>query len=257
MSATTADTPQVLLEHHLKALRLPTMLREYDKQARTCAVEKADFPNYLLRLTELELLDRDRRSTERRIRQAKFPAGQPAEPDQNHARAAEWSHLRTDEQAVAKTLPPQYASAFFELVGYPIEGSTAMNEKFLATDLTYIDAHQHDDAASPPTPLAPTPPTTPSKLSPPATPRSRTASGTASCPLPLASATSSRCPAPQPPLTPTSHYRQHGALERALAPPPAPQPPALPSGTQQSPSTPRTSRANPTASHLAGMFSTI
>jgi DNA replication protein DnaC len=30
-------------------------------------------PNYLLRLTELELLDRDRRSTERRIRQAKFP----------------------------------------------------------------------------------------------------------------------------------------------------------------------------------------
>ena len=73
MSATTADTPQVLLEHHLKALRLPTMLREYDKLARTCAVEKADFPHYLLRLTELELLDRDRRATERRIRQAKFP----------------------------------------------------------------------------------------------------------------------------------------------------------------------------------------
>ena len=44
MSATTADTPQVLLEHHLKALRLPTMLREYDKLARTCAQEKADFP---------------------------------------------------------------------------------------------------------------------------------------------------------------------------------------------------------------------
>jgi hypothetical protein len=58
MSTTTADTPQVLLEHHLKALRLPTMLREYDKLARTCAVEKANFPNYLLRLTELELLDR-------------------------------------------------------------------------------------------------------------------------------------------------------------------------------------------------------
>jgi len=27
----TADTPQVLLEHHLKQLRLPTFLREYDK----------------------------------------------------------------------------------------------------------------------------------------------------------------------------------------------------------------------------------
>lgn len=73
MSAPTPDTPQVLLEHHLKVLRMPTMLREFDKLARTCAVEKATFQTYLLRLTELELLDRDRRATERRIRQAKFP----------------------------------------------------------------------------------------------------------------------------------------------------------------------------------------
>ena len=69
----TPDTPQVLLEHHLKALRLPTILREYDKVARQCAQEQADFPRYLLRLTELELLDRERRATERRIRQARFP----------------------------------------------------------------------------------------------------------------------------------------------------------------------------------------
>jgi DNA replication protein DnaC len=73
MSTVTPDTPQVLLEHHLKALRLPTFLREYDKLARTCAQEKAAFPHYLLRLTELELVDRDRRATERRIRQARFP----------------------------------------------------------------------------------------------------------------------------------------------------------------------------------------
>jgi len=69
----TPDTPQILLEHHLKALRLPTILREYEKMARQCAQEKTDFPRYLLRLTELELLDRDRRATERRIRQARFP----------------------------------------------------------------------------------------------------------------------------------------------------------------------------------------
>jgi len=69
----TPDTPQVLLEHHLKALRLPTFLREYGKVARQCAEEKADFPRYLLRLCELELLDRERRATERRIRQSKFP----------------------------------------------------------------------------------------------------------------------------------------------------------------------------------------
>ena len=66
------DTPQVLLEHHLKTLRLPTVLREYDKVAQQCAAESVDFPRYLLRLTELELLDRERRATERRIRQAKF-----------------------------------------------------------------------------------------------------------------------------------------------------------------------------------------
>jgi DNA replication protein DnaC len=69
----TPDTPHVLLEHHLKALRLPIILREYDKVAHQCAEEKTDFPRYLLRLTELELLDRDRRSTERHIRQARFP----------------------------------------------------------------------------------------------------------------------------------------------------------------------------------------
>ena len=66
--------PQVLLAHHLKALKLPTFLREYDKQARQCAAEGVEHTNYLLRLAELELLERERRSVERRIRQARFPA---------------------------------------------------------------------------------------------------------------------------------------------------------------------------------------
>ena len=67
------DTPQVLLDHHLKALRLPTFLREYDKVAQQCAEESVDYPRYLFRLSELELLDRERRATERRIKQARFP----------------------------------------------------------------------------------------------------------------------------------------------------------------------------------------
>jgi DNA replication protein DnaC len=69
----TADTPQVLLEHHLSALRLPTILREYDKVAQQCAADCVDYPRFLLRITELELLDRERRAIERRIRQARFP----------------------------------------------------------------------------------------------------------------------------------------------------------------------------------------
>ena len=69
-----ADTPQLLLSHHLKKLRLPTFLSEYDKQAKQCATEGVDHTRYLLRLTELELIDRERRMVERRIKQAKFPA---------------------------------------------------------------------------------------------------------------------------------------------------------------------------------------
>lgn len=68
------NTPQLLLDHHLKALRLPTMLREYDKVAQQCAAEAADYLRFLLRLVELELLDRDRRAIERRIKAARFDA---------------------------------------------------------------------------------------------------------------------------------------------------------------------------------------
>ncbi len=57
----------------LKVLRLPTFRREYDKVAPQCAQESVDHPRYLLRLCELEVLDRERRAMERRIRQARFP----------------------------------------------------------------------------------------------------------------------------------------------------------------------------------------
>jgi DNA replication protein DnaC len=69
-----SEVPQVLLGHHLKALKLPSFLREHDKLARQCAAEGVDHTGYLLRLAELELLDRERRLVERRIRQARFPA---------------------------------------------------------------------------------------------------------------------------------------------------------------------------------------
>ena len=67
-------TPQLLLVHHLKTLKLPAFLREYDKLARQCAAEGAGHVRYPVRLAELELIDRERRMAERRIRQARFPA---------------------------------------------------------------------------------------------------------------------------------------------------------------------------------------
>ena len=62
-----SDTPQVLLEHRLKTLKLPTFLREYEKVARRSAHEGLDHVEFLSRLVELELIDRERRLVERRI----------------------------------------------------------------------------------------------------------------------------------------------------------------------------------------------
>ena len=64
----------LLLEHHLKELKLPSFLREYGKMAAQCAAEGVDHPQYLLRLAELELIDRHQRMVQRRIRAARFPA---------------------------------------------------------------------------------------------------------------------------------------------------------------------------------------
>lgn len=68
-----SDMPQILLAHHLKALKLPTFLREYDKIARQSAAEGVDHTGYLLRLAELELIERERRMIERKIKAADFP----------------------------------------------------------------------------------------------------------------------------------------------------------------------------------------
>ena len=68
------EAPQILLDHRLKSLRLPTVLREYGKLARQAAVEGLDHVQFLARLIELEMIDRERRMIERRIKAAKFPA---------------------------------------------------------------------------------------------------------------------------------------------------------------------------------------
>ena len=68
-----SDAPQILLNHRLKSLRLPTVLREYGKLAKQAAAEGLDHVQFLARLIELEMIDRERRMVERRIKAAKFP----------------------------------------------------------------------------------------------------------------------------------------------------------------------------------------
>src|SRR5271169_3561900 len=63
----------VLLHHHLKALRLPTIGAECEKVAQRAAADNVDHLSYLLQLLELELLDREKRAAERRLKAARFP----------------------------------------------------------------------------------------------------------------------------------------------------------------------------------------
>src|SRR3546814_11720220 len=68
----STEAPEILLAHYLKTLKLPTFQREYQKLARLCATEGVDHVGYLFRLSEREMLERDRRTVERRIKAAKF-----------------------------------------------------------------------------------------------------------------------------------------------------------------------------------------
>jgi DNA replication protein DnaC len=63
----------VLLKHHLKALKLPTILAECEKVSARCAKENVDHLGFLLQLCELELLERERRAAARRLKAAKLP----------------------------------------------------------------------------------------------------------------------------------------------------------------------------------------
>ena len=88
----SAEASTLLLEHHLKVLKLPTFGRDYKSVAAACAQEGCDYPAFLLRLAERELIDRERRAAERRIRDARFPVIKTidtfdfkAQPSLNHS----------------------------------------------------------------------------------------------------------------------------------------------------------------------------
>jgi len=65
--------PSVLLDHYLKLLKLPTMHREYKAIAAACAKEGLDHIAFLFRMVERELLEREQRAAQRRIKAARFP----------------------------------------------------------------------------------------------------------------------------------------------------------------------------------------
>lgn len=68
------DKRKIILDGYLKQLRTPSILREYKQFATQCVSEEESFEEYLFRLVEREILDRETRQKERFIRSAKFPA---------------------------------------------------------------------------------------------------------------------------------------------------------------------------------------
>lgn len=64
----------VLIKHHLKKLRLPTMGNECESLAAQAARDNQDHLAYLLQLCERELLQRESKAAERRLKAARFPS---------------------------------------------------------------------------------------------------------------------------------------------------------------------------------------
>jgi hypothetical protein len=85
---TEKDKSVVLLEYYLKKLKLPTMLREYAAVAAVCRKDRSDFPVYLLRLGERELLSaapgREGITGPGETRGGKTHQSRQFPPDQNH-----------------------------------------------------------------------------------------------------------------------------------------------------------------------------
>ena len=67
-----SDPQSLLLKHHLKTLRLPTMLAEHAKLSREAADADESYEQYLLRLTDLEVAARSANAIAARIKAAGF-----------------------------------------------------------------------------------------------------------------------------------------------------------------------------------------
>jgi DNA replication protein DnaC len=64
---------RAVIVEHLKTLKLPGLAREYESRARQARDASWDYEEYLQELLEVEVLSRQERSAERRLREAQFP----------------------------------------------------------------------------------------------------------------------------------------------------------------------------------------
>lgn len=62
-----------LLQHYLKSLRLPTLLKEYKLVEQSCKDQNASYGKYLQVLSEKEYVNRQEKSVQQRLKKAHFP----------------------------------------------------------------------------------------------------------------------------------------------------------------------------------------
>ncbi len=66
-------TKDMLIQHQLKRLRLPTMGRQYQKLAQEASRDNRPYEDFLLSLLEAEVAQREENTRKRLITQAHFP----------------------------------------------------------------------------------------------------------------------------------------------------------------------------------------
>ena len=67
--------------------------------------------------------------------------------NENQRRQDAWLALAERAKRFGAALDAAHQAAFFELIGYPVEATAAMNEKHLSVDRSYLDAARGDEAA--------------------------------------------------------------------------------------------------------------
>lgn len=123
----------ILLEHHLKQLKLPSVLREYEKMAAICRQDRADYQRYLLRLVELETADRERRAAERRVKAARFPVTKTLDTFDFKAQPS------INEQLVRELLRGEYIDQRENVL---FIGNSGTGKTHLATALSFAACQQ-------------------------------------------------------------------------------------------------------------------
>ncbi|MFX3619017.1 MAG: IS21-like element helper ATPase IstB [Sporolactobacillus sp.] len=66
-------TPELLLDHLTRQLRMPTLVRQYRSLAREAEEHNLRYEDYLLALLEAEAQSREDNQRQRRLKQARFP----------------------------------------------------------------------------------------------------------------------------------------------------------------------------------------